>query len=237
MGKEIRIFWVQLPKEMKLIEKRQCLEVLDETELKIYEKYGVEFKKVEFLVGRLLLKSLLSQKLDLLPRGILFVKNKYGKLFLDIPNIARELKQPMYFNLSHTRGILVCGLSEIGEIGIDIETTDKNYFEIMQTVYVPKEIASVNAQTSPIKKLEMFYRIWTRKEAVMKAIGKGFSLSPLSFSVPTIGGRVDDGKLSFYTFPPTEGYLVSVAVMRSENIEVLFEKIKIDYKDLLREKV
>ncbi|MGX5597786.1 4'-phosphopantetheinyl transferase family protein [Bacillus cereus] len=180
------------------------LDLLNAEERATYARYKVDFKKVEFLVGRCLLKLVLSQFLQMQPSDISFSKNKYGKLFL------KNLSSSLYFNLSHTDGMVVCAVSVDGEVGIDVEKTFVDRCEVMRHVYVPKEIEWVNNQRDKTAKLKAFYVLWTRKEAVMKAVGKGFSLPPLSFTVPFDETWARDHEFDYYTIEPLPGYIITV---------------------------
>ena len=81
---------------------------------------------------------------------------------------------PIFFNLSHSKRIVTCVISSIDEAGIDVEGINKNPLELMPVVFVYQEQMLIEAELTFAKKVEAFYRVWTRKEAVMKAAGKGF---------------------------------------------------------------
>jgi 4'-phosphopantetheinyl transferase len=233
MGKKVEIYWLHVDEEVQPAELNSCLEVLDQEEKAVYERYRVDFKKVEFLLGRMLLKRMIGQKLGVLPQEVRFIKNEYGKLFLDSRNVAGSIKRPLFFNLSHSDRMLVCAISEIEKTGIDVEAVKKDCcFEVMRSVFLPKEIAYVEQQGTPSMKREAFYQLWTRKEAVMKALGKGFSLPPLSFSVPLARCRVDEQSFSYYTFAPMEGYMVSAVVEREEESEILYAVERVAFTEL-----
>ncbi|WP_340701564.1 4'-phosphopantetheinyl transferase family protein [Brevibacillus borstelensis] len=233
MEKRVEIYWLHVDEEMQPAHLKSCLEVLDQEERTVYERYLVDFKKVEFLLGRMLLKSMIGQKRGVLPEEVRFIKNEYGKLFLDSRHVAGSIKRPLFFNLSHSGRMLVCAFSEIEKTGIDVEAVKKDCcFEVMRTVFVPEEIAYVEQQETPSMKREAFYQLWTRKEAVMKALGKGFSLPPLSFSVPLARGRVDEQPFSYYTCAPLEGYMVSAAVEREEGADIRYEVQKVGLAEL-----
>ncbi|MEH7787410.1 4'-phosphopantetheinyl transferase superfamily protein, partial [Bacillus thuringiensis] len=90
----------------------------------------------------------------------------------------------MYFNLSHTSQMIVCGIAKEKYIGIDVEKTNRNYLDVMDVVFCEREIKLVLDQIKSTDKKEMFFRIWTRKEAVLKAKGTGFYTYSVSISVP-----------------------------------------------------
>ncbi|OPH56183.1 hypothetical protein BC351_28865 [Paenibacillus ferrarius] len=198
------IYWVKIPNGLLSTEIQDRLDLLDAEERATYSRYKVDFKKIEFLVGRCLAKMALGQFLHVQPGNISFSKNEYGKLFL------KNSPKPLYFNLSHTDEMVVCALSANDEMGIDVEKTLDDRFEVMKHVYVPDEIEWVNAQRDKNAKLHAFYKLWTRKEAVMKAVGKGFSLPPLSFTIPFDEERAHDDEFYFYTFVPMTGYMITV---------------------------
>ncbi|SDX49967.1 4'-phosphopantetheinyl transferase [Marininema mesophilum] len=204
MEHPIHVFYVKIP-QIPIPRLTPYLSILDEEEKCVFHRYKVDHKKVEFLLGRLLLKGVLAKKLRVSPHEIAFSKNEYGKLFL-----IQNSEPAIHFNLSHTKGLLACVVTKGVEVGIDVEGTEEDHLEVMKTVFVDQEISYIQNQKDLQHQKEAFYLIWTRKEAVMKAIGKGFSLPPLSFSVPV--DRNHDNAFTYFTDTPTEGFLLSCAI-------------------------
>lgn len=228
---EIQLYWVKVPDrvDMKLLDAR--LDILDEEERAVYQRYRVDFKKVEFLIGRLLLKTQLGVRLSFAPQEIHFEKGQYGKL--QLADRYYE-KGRVHFNLSHTDKMIVCGFTTRGEVGVDVEYTEKDHLGVMETVYVPHEIAFVNAKQTPEEKLLAFYLLWTRKEAYIKAIGTGFSLSPLTFSVPLEMGRTTQAEWEYYTFQPAQSYMISTAIVKEPDEEIAYNIVELDFHELLQ---
>ncbi|SFT01882.1 4'-phosphopantetheinyl transferase family protein [Marininema halotolerans] len=209
MSHLIEVSYVKLPL-IPIQDLIPYLSLLTDEEKGVFHRYKVDHKKVEFLLGRLLLKSALSSRLGIHPEEITFCKNEYGKLFL-----TKNSQPSVHFNLSHTHGLLACAVTTECEVGIDVEGTHEDHLGVMKTVFVENEISYIQQQRSDEEKQKAFYRIWTRKEAVMKAIGKGFSLPPLSFSVPTETDA--DSRFFFYTESLAEGFLLSGAISNVVN--------------------
>ncbi|MBR3971048.1 MAG: 4'-phosphopantetheinyl transferase superfamily protein [Ruminococcus sp.] len=93
-------------------------------------------------------------------------KNRYGKPFLaDYPHI--------HFNVSHARGIAAC-IVESRECGIDCEQVRKYPVNVPKRVFADSELAILEAAPVAEKDL-LFFRLWTLKEAYVKAIGQGIS--------------------------------------------------------------
>ncbi|MBF0439411.1 MAG: 4'-phosphopantetheinyl transferase superfamily protein [Magnetococcales bacterium] len=88
----------------------------------------------------------------------------YGK-----PRVAEDI----YFNISHTQGLVVCAMSRQGEVGIDceqirsIELTD---FKSMMKPAVWETIMTAQ------DKEKAFFNDWTQRESVLKADGRGLSI-------------------------------------------------------------
>lgn len=201
----IFIYWVKIPDGLSSIQLQDRLDLLDTEERATYYSYKVDFKKIEFFVGRCIAKIALSQILHVNPNDISFIKNEFGKLYVN----NQSLKP--YFNLSHTDEMVVCAVSADSEMGIDVERTLTNHLEVMEHVFVPSEIDWVNTQGDMKARMHAFYMLWTRKEALMKAVGKGFSLSPLSFEVPFKEEQAYNHEFRYYTFEPMMDYILSVA--------------------------
>lgn len=230
-NKDIITYIVSIPRELKIEDIQKYTYILDEDEIYQFTRYKVEKKKIEFLLGRILLKGVLGKILKKNANDISFTKNKYGKLFLKNNSINSNI----YFNLSHTDGMVVCGITKIGKIGIDVERTNKDYLETMEMVFVSKEIDYVNSQDNVEKKKNAFYKIWTRKEAFMKLTGKGFSLSPLTFTVPFNKSVCFNGRTNYDSYIPSLGYIVSIAIESIyPDLKYLATYYNIKCKDLIK---
>lgn len=101
-------------------------------------------------------------------------KGEHGKPFLpDHPDI--------HFNLSHCKGLIVCGFSN-SEIGVDAELIRPYNGRVSKRVFSPEETDCVEQSSCPD---ETFFRFWTLKEALGKNIGTGLRsvLSRVSFQL------------------------------------------------------
>lgn len=90
------------------------------------------------------------------------VKDTYGKPYLPDSNSN--------FNISHSGNTVICVFSK-QEIGVDIEEINEIDYSLFENVFSSREFAEINREG-----LDKFYEFWTRKESVIKAIGKGMSI-------------------------------------------------------------
>lgn len=148
-------------------------------ELEKANKFVFEKDRLSYIVSRGTLRTLLVKYLNISPQLIRFSYNQYGKPFIDIPQ-STDIK----FNLSHSNEYCLIAINKNSNIGIDIEWINKdimpndiakNYFSASEL----KDFSSINKENQ----LRAFFKIWTRKEAFIKAVGKGLSLSLDSFDV------------------------------------------------------
>jgi 4'-phosphopantetheinyl transferase len=81
----------------------------------------------------------------------------------------------LYANISHTRGWAAVALTSAAEVGIDVEAERPipDLGELAAVALAPGERMALAAATDPIR---LFFRLWTRKEAVIKALGAGLGL-------------------------------------------------------------
>ena len=99
-------------------------------------------------------------------------RGEHGKPFL--------AGQSMFFNLSHAGEYAMCAVSDC-EIGCDIERIDPEINLAIADRYFCEDEARWMREGGT-DAVERFFRLWTLKESLMKATGKGFALSPRSFS-------------------------------------------------------
>lgn len=77
------------------------------------------------------------------------------------------------FNISHSGEFVICAFTQKGRIGIDIEKINAIHLEEFTSVMTEEQIVFIKQSTAP--ELE-FFRLWTLKESVVKAVGKGLSI-------------------------------------------------------------
>lgn len=97
-----------------------------------------------------------------------FKRTEYGKPYFE--------NQDGYFNISHAGDLVICAYSSSQNLGLDIEKKEKVTISDFHLMMRPEEIDET-------KNLDDFYRLWTQKEALIKAIGKGFSLDVKSLEI------------------------------------------------------
>lgn len=120
-----------------------------------------------FVVGRGWLRLILSRYLAIAPQALRFGYGDHGKPFLQ-----NALDAPLQFNLAHSNGLLLYGVTQLGAIGVDIEqvrSTDVS--AIAKRFFSPAEYSKI--QTQPDTQEQQFFQLWACKEAYLKATGEG----------------------------------------------------------------
>jgi len=149
---------------------------LCDEEKKQAHRFPSEILRDRYIISHGILRVLLGYYLNLSPLALEFLFNGYGKPFLkDHPNIQ--------FNMSHSHGISCYAFSLFHPIGIDIEWYNESLDvdSLVNLVLAPEEQEFFSKLNDEQKKMSTFYEIWTRKEALIKAVGIG-----LSYPIQTI---------------------------------------------------
>lgn len=122
-----------------------------------------------FLVQRAYLRLLSAHLLNKKTENLTFAFSSFGKPFL----VGDEL----YFNLSHSKNFTLYAFSKTQEIGIDIEEIDRNSpFSAIANLCCSNVELQELAQLPKQEQGSFFLNLWTRKEAISKAIGQGLNL-------------------------------------------------------------
>lgn len=80
----------------------------------------------------------------------------------------------VYFNISHAGKYVACAISEGIQIGLDVEQKiPQPNMSDFRDIFSPAEWDYLN---SAEEKTDVFYKLWTRKESIIKANGKGLSI-------------------------------------------------------------
>lgn len=146
--------------------------LLSPDELERAARFRFQKHRAQFVLTRGTLRSLLGAYLDISPRQISFLYSEYGK-----PSLAEPAShQKLNFNLSHTDGMAIFAFTRGHRVGVDIENlrTDFRPEEIAERFFSVAERTALR-EISPARRHEVFFRVWTRKEAYIKARGEGLS--------------------------------------------------------------
>ena len=167
-----------------------------------------------FVVSRGVLRVLLSGYLRTAPEAVRLVTDENRKPF--VPSDQHPTaRAPIRFNTSHSESWAVFAFSKELELGIDIECVkrDVDYEAILERQFTEVEKSELRALSPDARRLA-FFRVWTRKEACLKATGDGLRRALDSFTVPieqnpgqpislTVNGLA---KSTMYPFVPALDY-------------------------------
>jgi 4'-phosphopantetheinyl transferase len=181
-------------------------------------KFIVERAKNNFIVARGILRWLLAKYLQVKPQDLVFKQNQYGKLYLD--------PYKLQFNISHAHDLALFAFSLDNPIGVDIEFIRNNFgfVDIAQRFFSKKENTAL-LNLPKAKQLHAFFNCWSRKEAFIKAVGKGIFFDLDKFSVEVSNKQVGRLQLqiidpaynvndwSLEALNPAEGYVGAFATL------------------------
>ena len=150
------------------------------------------------LMARWMCRTILSNyEPDVLPTEWEFQPNIHGKPEIIGPGTVQK---PLHFNISHTEGVVVMAISKSGRVGVDVERFDRKMDLLGLSKRYFAEIEAEALEKCPeTMQNELFYRIWTLKEAYVKAIGKGLAHALDSFWFSPIDLEIGQPELYLQT--------------------------------------
>jgi 4'-phosphopantetheinyl transferase len=167
------------------------LDDVTETELSAYralassdeiarcDRFLVAEPQRRFLVSRALVRTTLSQYVEVPPLAWTFSASPNGK-----PSILEPPGTGLRFNVSHTAGLAVCAITSEADVGVDAEYVDRDFaaVSVARLSFTPEEAAFLDAAPAE-ERLRRFFQLWTLKEAFLKGIGLGLSVPMRDFGV------------------------------------------------------
>ncbi len=142
--------------------------------------------RARYVAARGLLRVILAHYLGFEPNQLLFCYNPYGKPALASP--ATDVK--LCFNLTHSHGLALFAIARGREVGVDVERLepDRAQQTIAERFFSPAEVKALRS-LPPSLQPAAFFHCWTRKEAYIKARGKGLSIPLDQFDVSVAPGQ------------------------------------------------
>jgi 4'-phosphopantetheinyl transferase len=153
-----------------------------------WQRYITPAARRQFLESRGLLRLLLGAYLQNDPASLNFIYSEQGK-----PSLAADSGgASLHFNVSHSRGRVLYAVAVGSRVGIDLEGVNPLFecLEIARRICTPQEWAAFE-QLPSVEQHQAFYKIWTRKEAMVKLQGDRLYEKLTVFEVPvqsTSGG-------------------------------------------------
>lgn len=159
---DIVIYTIYVPDFIEL--KSDLTKYLNFSEYEKANRFYQETDKNRFIIARSILKLILAA----------YSKSEAKNIKLDYninkkPYLASDTW--LHFNISHSEDYAAIAVSR-NEVGIDIEyiAKDFDFDTILFDVFGDNEIIAIQ---NAVNKKQAFYTSWTRKEALVKALGKG----------------------------------------------------------------
>lgn len=211
-------------------------ELMDPSERQRNDRFHSAQRRHEHLVTRALVRTTLSlyhPTVDPATWG--FTANQYGR-----PEVAYPACNPkLFFNLSHTDGLVACLVAAERDIGVDVEKITRSQvggIEIAESHFSTAEVEDLRSLPASEQR-DRFFDYWTLKEAYIKARGLGLQipLDQFTFHVlarpvggwrrakaPPIsisfGSQIHDdpGSWQFELLRLTESYRLAMALRRRQ---------------------
>jgi len=184
------------------------------------EQIKIDEARRRFVVSRSALRTILGHHLAVEPQEVPLVYANSGK---------PELKAgKLHFNLAHSGELALLAVTTGCPVGIDVEHVRpvRQRDELAGRYFAPAEIDAILALDES-RRGEAFVNCWTRKEAILKAIGSGLGYPLDAFAVPigaTVAawidiparGSVAAARCCLMTLAPCADYVAAVATLDEE---------------------
>jgi 4'-phosphopantetheinyl transferase len=181
--------------------------------------------KSQHLKVRIAVRQILAVYLNQSAAKIRILKTAYGKPYLaNYPDCQ--------FNISHSGNTLLVAVGNVIALGIDIEQAKphrRDFTGLVKKCFAEPE-QTFWIQLPDCEKSAQFYRFWTRKEAFVKAVGRGVALGlqscviggnekPYFVSIPKDCGQATDWQLFDLTLAQPDLY--SALAVKADKAVVL----------------
>jgi len=214
-SREAHIIRANLPTSSRASAQLFCLLSPDERERAA--RYRLEEHRRRFIVGRALLRTILATYLRISPAEVRFTYGPQGK-----PNLDKSRYWPSIdFNASVSEELAVFAIAPDVPVGVDVERVSPRggIDSVARRICSPAEYRAYAALAGE-EKTEAFFRCWSRKEALAKAIGGGLAF-PMNQCDVSTGGRVfcnfhggdaaKEAEWFIHDLSPAEGFVGALA--------------------------
>jgi len=182
------------------------------------QRLYAESGRRQFALTRALQRHVLSAyAADVLPGQWQFQSSAEGR-----PSLAPPFDHTgLHFNIAHTEGVVAMAVCRHTRVGVDVEKIDRAPLAVADRYFSAAEAAELRALPSHAQP-RRFTRLWTLKEAYLKAVGTGLAggLGRMSFLFETAESfrfeRADDAHAARWQFHQLEigaDHVLALAVL------------------------
>jgi len=176
LDREVHLYGLILPHDPSELTRLGSFLTTGETDRAALLKSDQAMRR--YIAGRGALREILGGYLGIEAKHVQLATGEHGKPFL------LDAQENLCFNLAHSGEHFLLAVAANHEVGIDLEiiASDKPLGEMARMVFSHHEQEQLSRLSSPYLEAA-FYRCWVRKEACLKACGRGFSLPGNSFDI------------------------------------------------------
>jgi 4'-phosphopantetheinyl transferase len=185
---------------------QDAVSLLDERERAVASERRHDRERARYVASHAALRDILGRYVGVSAAAIRFDRSPRGHPTVAAPGAARSLR----FSLSRSSAMALVAVTRICSVGVDLECLDDRAMDVdeVSQVFLPASERAMLARLEQPARADAFLRLWTRREASLKARGLG-----LPDGVGDDGRfvAVDDG-LTVRELPPGSGYVAALAV-------------------------
>lgn len=197
------------------------LEILSPEEKQRARRFLRDEDRQRFILGRAATRLTSARYAGVAPKDVTFTVGISGK-----PGL-RDGRSPFEFNVAHSGDFVLLAWSEHSPVGIDVESVHRiaSFTELAASFFSPEERQVLSEPGGDIASL--FYRIWARKEAILKAEGCGIAGGLQSFTVASLSDEwpckvtypATNRAWQLTDFEPAPNYVAALAVLEGTRVE------------------
>lgn len=164
----------------------RCAQALSPDEISRAERFHFERDRRRFIAGHGVLRAILGHYVGRQPAQIEFEYSPRGK-----PTLAESSgSDTFHFNLAHSDDLMLVAVTRGCEIGVDVERLRfmRDAEDVAERLFSARESTRLKALPEGQKRAA-FFRLWTRKEACLKATGVGITESLCEAEVSFLPGE------------------------------------------------
>lgn len=176
-------------------------------------RYKSEQSALNYVVGRLLLK-----------RGLEAFGLDHDLEQLEFQKNGKPVLSGIHFNIAHSAQEVICGFSKEGPLGLDLEKIKPIDFENFTSLFSPKEWTIIKGAPDPMR---TFYWFWTRKEAIIKALGRSLNFLHQIELDASSDQFIMDGKPWFLRDMITEQYFMGAVCSEAPINKLAFVEVRL----------